>query len=327
MWKAVNYESQGRSHIKNNIPCQDKTVHREINGVEIIALADGAGSAALSHIGAETVINSISDFLGENFETIINENSAQKTKQSIMEHLLIALNKTSEEMSCNINDLASTLLVAAVKDNNYFLLHIGDGVIGYFDGSKIKVASIPENGEFINSTVFVTSKKALSSMKIFKGNASKMYGFILMSDGTAESFYNKKDKSLAPVIKKIIYRNVILNRETMLNMIKNSFDNIVISKTTDDCSIAILSKFDKTLCENDNMFFQELASTLGIGLIREKRKKILRANQILCALNSTKTIKQISRIIQLKEKHTKKHLYTLINSGLISKKGSFYFIG
>ena len=61
MWNSVECAVQGRGHIKSDIPCQDKTFHVHENGVDVIALADGAGSARLSHYGAEFVTKQICD--------------------------------------------------------------------------------------------------------------------------------------------------------------------------------------------------------------------------------------------------------------------------
>ena len=52
MWKVVQCAVQGRGHIKGNIPCQDKIHYYTDENTTITALADGAGSAKLSHIGA-----------------------------------------------------------------------------------------------------------------------------------------------------------------------------------------------------------------------------------------------------------------------------------
>ena len=41
-------------------------------------------------------------------------------------------------------------------------------------------------------------------MKMMKGQLNGITGFALMSDGTEESLYNKREKSLAPALKKIM---------------------------------------------------------------------------------------------------------------------------
>ena len=70
--------------------------------------------------------------------------------------------------------------------------------------NELKIASYPENGEFVNTTIFVTSKDALSTMKLMKGQINGITGFALMSDGTETSLYNKRDKNLASGLKKLM---------------------------------------------------------------------------------------------------------------------------
>ena len=53
------FSQQGESHIKNNIPCQDRSGFKVIgNKIVITAIADGVGSCSLSDYGAEVAINS-----------------------------------------------------------------------------------------------------------------------------------------------------------------------------------------------------------------------------------------------------------------------------
>lgn len=88
---------------------------------------------------------------------------------SVLRH---ELTEEAEKHRCNIHDLACTLLLAAVSENRFLLAHIGDGVIGYLDGDTLKVASVPDNGEFANETTFVTSDKAAETMRLFKGRTA-----------------------------------------------------------------------------------------------------------------------------------------------------------
>ena len=67
MWSSVQCAVQGRSHVISNTPCQDKTFHMSEDDTEVIALADGAGSAKLSHFGAELVTKRICELLVKQF--------------------------------------------------------------------------------------------------------------------------------------------------------------------------------------------------------------------------------------------------------------------
>ena len=52
-WKNVQAYEIGKLHISRNMVCQDRTHFKEINGVKIVSLADGAGSKSKSEMGAE----------------------------------------------------------------------------------------------------------------------------------------------------------------------------------------------------------------------------------------------------------------------------------
>ena len=204
MWISIQCAAQGRSHKKSDIPCQDKTYSVVKNDTQVIALADGAGSASLSHYGAESVTKGISKELAKNFEVYFKEDNGVIVKQKLLNEILNILNKQAEELGCRTKDLASTLLLVAIKGDYYIIIHIGDGVIGYLKDDELKVASQPENGEFVNTTVFTTSKDAIMTMKLMRGKLAQINGFVLMSDGTEASFYNKKEQQLATILKKIM---------------------------------------------------------------------------------------------------------------------------
>lgn len=45
MWKTQVDHVTGRGHQRQGMPCQDRVLAMEKNGVTVVALADGAGSA------------------------------------------------------------------------------------------------------------------------------------------------------------------------------------------------------------------------------------------------------------------------------------------
>lgn len=321
MWKMINYEACGRSHYASNTPCQDKTMCQESNGAYCIALADGAGSAKLSHYGAEIVVDATVKYLIENFERLIENKNATIVKQEIITHITKNLEEKAKECQCELKDLASTLLFVAIKDNKFIIGHIGDGIIGYLKNDKILVASKPNNGEFVNSTIFVTSSKAIQNLKLLKGDINDITGFVLMSDGSSDSFYIKREEQLANTTKKIIKWTSVLEQKKIYELIKDSFDNLVIQNTTDDCSIAIIAiKPDKNrlefLTENEKM------DMLRIDFFnkRKKNKLLKRYETIIYLWDNNKSIKQISNSIHLKPKYTRRKINELIKNGVIQKR-------
>ncbi|NMA82604.1 MAG: protein phosphatase 2C domain-containing protein [Epulopiscium sp.] len=325
MWKTVNYEVCGRGHKKDSIPCQDKTYSSYIKNVNIIALADGAGSARLSHYGAEVVIKAASEYISNNFDAVINNEDGKEVKINILNYLLDALKNKSTELSCDLKDLASTFLMVAVKDDVFLIIHIGDGVIGYLKGHELKIASRPENGEFANTTTFVTSKDALSSMKLFRGKTDNIHGFVLMSDGTSDSLYNKKDATLAPVITKMMHRNAILDHDKIFEKIKQSFDSVIVNNTLDDCSIAIMSRKSEILCDYQDMNDLGKCDLLGIVYgTNSYKQQISKYDYIVNYLHKPRTLEQVSRQLYIKKKYARKHLDKLLATGLITRVGHKY---
>ena len=247
MWNSIRCEVQGRGHIKNSIPCQDKTYSICINGVQTVALADGAGSAKLSHFGAENVVKNICYELSNKFEDYFLEEDGIVVKENLLKNIKTNLEKLAFELECDTKDLASTLLFVSIKNDKFILAHIGDGVIGYLKNGELKIASQPENGEFINTTIFTTSKDAINSMRLIKGHINDIKSFILMSDGTEESFYDRRERKLAEVLKNIIEKMITEPVKEIQLKLEESFKNVIIQKTTDDCSIVILVNEEMTV--------------------------------------------------------------------------------
>jgi len=242
MWKSSSYEVVGRGHAKMGLPCQDKTLGLEFDGATVIALADGAGSAKASDVGAAIATETATQFVAQNFEALYIETDGQLVKFQICEAVLSKLEAASKEMACKLSDLASTLLLAAVKDDRFLMVHIGDGVIGCLKGSEMVVASKPHNGEFANETVFTTSAGSIDVMKIIKGEIGQINGFVLMSDGSATSLYNSRTQQFAATVAQIVKKNIASSNENMTKMIRHLFDEFIVKRTTDDCSIIVLSK-------------------------------------------------------------------------------------
>lgn len=324
MWNSVQCAVQGRGHIKTDTPCQDKTRFIYENETSVIALADGAGSATMSHFGAEYVTKRICELLTQQFDVYYNEDDGAAIKRVIVGTLMDGLEKLAQDIDCEVKDLASTLLVAAVKDGKYIILHIGDGVIGYVKNEELKIASHPENGEFVNTTVFVTSKDVLSTMKMMKGQLNGITGFALMSDGTEASLYNKREKSLAPALKKIMDLSQVIKSDCLQSEMESSFENVIKNSTTDDCSLIILVEEDYSFRGYRNLSETQKRVFLGGLEIIGRGKRIKRYDDILDYLETPRDLSQVSKHIYLKKKHCRKHIEFLLRRNLvISQKGRY----
>jgi hypothetical protein len=266
MWNTLNFELRGMGHKKENVPCQDKTFSLRVDGIIACALSDGAGSALFSHYGAETVTQSVCHFITENFEKIYNTDG-RNAKYMILENLLSKLEDKAKKINCKLKDLACTLLAVAIYNDNCIVLHIGDGVIGCLRNNRLEVISFPNNGEFANSTYFVTSSDVINKFIMKKGSTNGMSGFVFMSDGTAESLYSKKNKMLVPIVKNIMQKTVLFNDIFALEFIKKEFD-LIVENTNDDCSLGMIVHNDEHL-----RLYNDLKISDKIELFNLKGKK------------------------------------------------------
>lgn len=232
---------QGSGHKRSGTPCQDKTYKANRNSVKVISLADGAGSAKLSEYGASVISKVVAEYAIDNFLSLRNGNEAN-VKQCIATLIRDELGKLSAVHECDANDLSSTLLLVAIRKNAFVAFHIGDGVIGIYEKDSVQVLSAPENGEYANQTWFTTTRDLESAIRLYRGDVDSISGFILMSDGVEPSLYNIKENKLADAVINLFYTNAKIDSSQMERLLAESLEQVISTRTRDDCSIAILSR-------------------------------------------------------------------------------------
>jgi serine/threonine protein phosphatase PrpC len=241
VFKTAGASVRGTSHIKNNIPCQDKVYRCAAKNTITISLADGAGSCSMSEIGADISTQFVADYLCENFDKIYTQDS-DKTIEILLSSIKQLLTRKSEDLNVSLKEFSSTLLFVSVKNGNYIAGHIGDGLIGcYLDGNP-KVLSFPENGEYSNQTYFTTSETAKDHLRIYKGELSTINGFILMSDGSYDSLFDKSKKKLALANETFFswMKDSNNSQQKVEEALSSNLESLFTKATTDDCSVNLL---------------------------------------------------------------------------------------
>lgn len=238
--KTASAFVRGRSHEKNDTPCQDRTYEFVRNGLAAVALADGAGSCVSSHVGAHHITKAIVYYIKKRFAYLYKLVHPHKHLQKFIAKELELL---SNAKGCNIKDLSSTLMFVAIKNGKFFAGHIGDGVIGALNPKDtLEVLSRPDNGEAANQTYFTTSFGNNERLRIYKGDMSDYKGFVLFSDGTQESLYHKQSESIAPAVKRMFEWLQKNDEICVSNALYANLDTIIKQKTHDDCSISLIWK-------------------------------------------------------------------------------------
>ena len=252
---VIQTYQQGGRHKTNNQPCEDRTYSLSKNGVDVIALADGAGSSKYTHSaeGAECVTKTISEFFCNNFDKFYEKENNEELSAVIMTVCQRALQKKVEELSLDgISRLSSTLLCVAIKDQKVVSCHIGDGVIGKLTSKGTEVVSSPENGEFASTTFFITNPNADKYIHINKEILNDTISYFLMSDGTSDYIYNRLDNSFYDATKKMAL--MTLEEDGQANL-ESTVKDYMVNKDTksDDCSFICLS-----IDANENITFTKV---------------------------------------------------------------------
>lgn len=273
MWMTQRAEQTGRGHQMTGVPCQDKTMTMCRNGVIAMALADGAGSARLSHEGAACAVEAVCEVLCRKFEELSTTSSPLDMRLCVLGAVSERMLQRAEELEVPVSELACTLLAVAVRENRYLIFHVGDGVIGYRKNDKLMVASGPENGEFSNTTVFVTSKNALLKSKVMRGEQAALEGFILMSDGCETVLYHKRSRRLAPFLNRLLQRAELLEREVSEEMLRAVLAGVISRRTIDDCSLTVMVREGAQSGGWDKLTHREKAAILGIATEKRSRRR------------------------------------------------------
>ncbi|KRA37957.1 MULTISPECIES: PP2C family serine/threonine-protein phosphatase [unclassified Nocardioides] len=247
MFKEFHHQVRGHGHLRDGTPVQDRTKYLSRGGVQVLCLADGAGSASHSEFGAQAVVDEACAMLVDRFAEFSASDDGARVKVELLDQLVSKLNNVATRHGVKPGDLASTFLCVAVSGERFLGAHVGDGVVGYVKNGQLKVISAPDNSEFANQTTFVTSGRALETMRLFRGALDGVAGFVLMSDGTGESLFDARTGELAGACEKLIAAvgsapAELSKTSKHTKRLRRLMDLKIRNATKDDCSIGILGR-------------------------------------------------------------------------------------
>jgi len=156
-WRAAVDYRQGSVHRKQGTPCQDFGIVRKLDHMDAVigAIADGAGSAALSHIGAQTASHCALSLLAERAAEVSGPD--ETLLQNLIDDVRRRLADAADLHGCSPDDLACTLIAFVAWPTGIAAIQIGDGFLISGDGRRgFRRIGAGHHGEYINETLFVT---------------------------------------------------------------------------------------------------------------------------------------------------------------------------
>lgn len=184
-WRILAASSTGVSHRNSGRGCDDAYAVGATETCLIVAVADGAGSAEHSAIGARYAVEwavaaATQELVTARVEGVDELERILRLSVSTARAQLDALSSLGGPTP---NELAATLIVVLASRDFVAAAQVGDGavVLRLQDGT-ITALTVPERFEYLNQTTFITSPNALDTLAVSISTAA-VRQFVVMTDG------------------------------------------------------------------------------------------------------------------------------------------------
>lgn len=168
VWRVAAASAVGTSHLAEGVTCQDAFACELFLGGRALcaAVSDGAGSAAMSGVGAEIASATFVSLAGEHLARFGGLDGL--TREVV--DLWIGKIQTLIEMEAaragkDVREYACTLLGVIAHEGRLATFQIGDGAIVVGDEGCWRFVYWPQHGEYANQTFFVTELDAWESLQ------------------------------------------------------------------------------------------------------------------------------------------------------------------
>lgn len=170
-WRVVAASVCGTSHTRTKQLCQDAH-HWQLlsDNLLVAAVADGAGSASQGKVGAMVAVETAIETISIKEVTPQTLTDDAEVRSLLNEAMLAAKNAVEEEAAiCHKQpqDLATTLIILVATPEVVAVAQIGDGLAVAKDWKgNLLALTMPDSGEYINETTFLTSDRALETAQM-----------------------------------------------------------------------------------------------------------------------------------------------------------------
>ena len=150
-WRVVAASVAGTSHVEGSLPCQDAHATAVTDeGLLVVAVADGAGSAPRGQDGARAAV--------EAAVASVRGAAGAPGRDGVRNGILAARDAVLAAAGDDDPRLLATTLALLVADHGVVVAaQVGDGCIVVRTGADLHLVGPVERSEFLNETCFVTS--------------------------------------------------------------------------------------------------------------------------------------------------------------------------
>ncbi len=210
-WRYVHASVPGVAHLASGADCQDACTAEllsapDIGPVLVLAVADGAGSAAQARAGADLACRTLLAECATRVRDSASMAWARTDAEALLQSVRTALAQLADEAGLPVREFACTLLGAVVAADRALFLQIGDGVIVIDSGEDYRPVFWPQTGEYANETHFATDPDALARLECTL-LAEPVSDIALLSDGLQPlALHYQSRQAHAPFFRPLFHR-------------------------------------------------------------------------------------------------------------------------
>lgn len=254
-WQIISASVTGQGHEKRNLPCQD--AHRwEMLSPDtlVVAVADGAGSAKLSAVGAQVAVHRAVEAVIQKQKAITEvawEDSLREALTAAQE----AVRAEAERQEAELRELATTLIIVVATAQQVAVAQVGDGAAVVESKEKmLHGLTTPEQGEYLNETKFLICADAVETaqIKIWQGQPTHLAVFsdglqmlgLKMPDGTPhQPFFSPLFQFVAAA------EDEMMAKEQLVSFLRSPR---VSERTDDDLTLVLAAWCEPTQTSSDS---------------------------------------------------------------------------
>lgn len=244
MWVAVAASVRGTSHVESNTDCQDSCElvegHAHDAAGLVFSLSDGAGSAKHSEVGSRLITGEFCQkvkAMGASPESV-----GRETVIGLVREIRASLVAEAAKLGCEPKELAATVIGGCISEKQSWFFQIGDGAIAGLVDDVYTAITWPINGEYANSTVFLTSSDWEEHAQ-FVSKPFRIAEVAAFTDGMQDLILQHSDRSVhAPFLRDMFGKmRALPDSKALVPPLRGFLDSKAVNERTDDDKTLVLA--------------------------------------------------------------------------------------
>ena len=241
-WSLLGESVAGTSHRARNVPCQDASRFRVFGTMAewlVIVVADGAGSASHSEIGAKLACEEFARRVEDLEYSVLSNLDGINVLFTDVRSILIA---EAKRLNVRPRELACTALVAVIGPTNATFAQIGDGAIVVAHEQNQRVIFWPEPAEYANATDFLTDDCFAANIR-FEASSEPIGEVAVFTDGLQRLALDFGTRTAYPAFFRPLFNELrtAIDLQVLVSPFRDFLNSQRVNERTDDDKTLVLA--------------------------------------------------------------------------------------